>query len=60
MDLGSHDLAAENLDSDLYVKTKYLEATAGAIDNQTGVTSDLTMLSDKKLKVDFIAKSSEN
>ena len=60
MDLGSHDLAAENIYSDSYVKTKYLEATTGAISNQIGVTSDLAMLNNKKLKVDLIGKSSEN
>ena len=41
VDLGSHDLAAENLYSDSRVKTKYLEATAGAVDNQIGVNSTL-------------------
>ena len=35
-----------------------MEATAGAIDNQIGVTSDLALLNNNKLKVDFIAKIS--
>ena len=60
MDLGSRDLAAENVYSDSYVKTKFLEATAGATGNQIGVTSDLALRNSKKLIVDYIARSSKD
>ena len=40
LSVGSSDLHAENVNRNLHVKTKYLEATAGATDNQTGVSSD--------------------
>ena len=53
-------ITAENMNSNLYVKTKYLEATAGAINNQIGVSSDLAMLNNKKLKVDSIGKNASN
>ena len=58
MDLGSHDLAPENVYSDSYVKTKFLGATAGATGNQIGVTSDLALLESKKLMVDYTARNS--
>ena len=40
-----------NVNNNLYVKTRYLEATAGAISIQIGVPSDLSILSYKKRKL---------
>ena len=54
------DLDAENVNSNWYVYTKYLEATTGAIDNQIGVSSDFAILNNKKLKVDSIGKNGSN
>ena len=58
LDVGSNDIHAENVNRNSYVRTKYLEATAGA--SQTGVSSDVAMLNDKKLKVDQIGKNGSN
>ena len=58
--VGSNDIHAENVNSNSHVKTKYLEATAGAIDNQIGVPSDLAILGNKKLKVDRKGKMFAN
>jgi hypothetical protein len=44
LSVGSNDTHAENVNSNLHVKTKYLEATADAGDNQITVMSDLAML----------------
>ena len=60
LSVGSSDIHAENVNSNAYVKTKYLEATAGAVSNQIGVTSDLAMLNSKKLKVDSIGTNASN
>ena len=46
LDVGSNDIHAENVNSNSYVKTKYLEATAGA--SQIVVSSDLAMLNRKE------------
>jgi hypothetical protein len=55
--VGSNNIYAESVNSNLYVKTKYLEATAGAISNQIGVSSDLAKLSNTKPEVDSIGKN---
>ncbi len=58
--VGSSDAHAENVNSNLHVKTKYLEATAGAVDNEVTVTSDLAMLNNENLKVDRTGKNTSN
>jgi hypothetical protein len=60
LDVGSSDIHAENVNSNLCFKTKYLEATAGAIDIQFGASSDLAMVGSKKLKVDKVRKMFAN
>ena len=44
--VGPHDTHVENVLSNWYGKTKYLEATSGAIGNQIAVTPDLAMLNE--------------
>ncbi len=56
LSVGSSDIYAENANSNLYVKTKCLEATAGAVDNQIAATFDLAMLNNRKLKIDVIGE----
>ncbi len=56
LSVSSSNIYAANAKSKLYVKTKYLEATAGAISNQMGVSSDLAMVN-KKMEVGSIAKN---
>ncbi len=53
---GSSETHAENVKSNWCVKTEYLEATAGAISNQVGVSSNLAILNNKNLKVDRVRK----
>ena len=60
LSVGSSDTHSENANSNWYVKTKYLEATAGAMDNQITVTSDLAMMNSKKLKAGGIGKNTSN
>ncbi len=55
-----HDTHAENVYSNWYVKTKYLEATAGAVSNRITMTFDLAMLKNKKHKVDNMVKNTWN
>ncbi len=61
LSVGSSNIYAENVNSNLYVETKYLKATAGARSNQTGVSSDLAMLmpNNKELEVDSVGKNAD-